>query len=130
MDSPISPQGDRVGVAIITASCCFPGVAPFEEQAQRVVAQAIHETGVVAEVKVLPVSSYYHSIPREVVPRLMADYNQGKISAPPILIDGQPVFYGVPALADMKAALQKAAEARKTKEGFAREPAAQSTDNA
>jgi hypothetical protein len=76
-------KNTSVGVAIISASCCFPGVAPFEEQAKRIVEQAITESAVNAEVKVLPVSSYYHSIPREVVPKLIADYNQGKISAPP-----------------------------------------------
>ena len=76
-----------------------------------------------SEVKVLPVSSYYNSIPKEVVPKLMADYNQGKISAPPILIDGKAVFYGVPKIEEMKAALLQAAEARKMKEESAREPA-------
>jgi len=116
-------KNNKVGIAIITASCCFPGVAPFEEQAKRIVEQAVTESGVDSEVKVLPVSSYYNSIPKEVVPKLMADYNQGKISAPPILIDGKAVFYGVPKIEEMKAALLQAAEARKMKEESAREPA-------
>ncbi len=113
----------KVGVAIITASCCFPGVAPFEEKAKSIVEQAVTESGVETEVKVLPVSSYYNSIPKEVVPKLMADYNQGKISAPPILIDGKAAFYGVPGLEEMKSALWQAAEARKAKEEPAHESA-------
>ena len=108
-------NNNKVGVAIITASCCFPGVAPFEERAKSIVEQAVTESGVEAEVKVLPVSSYYNSIPKEVVPKLIADYNQGKISAPPILIDGKAAFYGVPGLEEMKSALRQAAEARKAK---------------
>ncbi len=119
----IFKKDNKVGVAIITASCCFPGVAPFEDQAKRIIEQAITESGVEAEVKVLPVSSYYNSIPKEVVPKLMSDYNQGKISAPPILIDGKAVFYGVPGLEEVKSALRQAAEARKAKEEPAHESA-------
>ena len=118
-----SKKNNKVGVAIITASCCFPGVAPFEDQAKRIVEQAVTESGVDAEVKVLPVSSYYNSIPKDVVPKLIADYNQGKISAPPILIDGKAVFYCVPKIEEMKSALLQAAEARKAKEEPAHESA-------
>jgi hypothetical protein len=88
------------------------------------VEQAIAESGVDADIRVLPVSTYFNSIPREVVPKLLADYQQGKISAPPILIDGKAVFYGVPKLEEMKTALLQAAEARKLKEGKTSEPAA------
>jgi hypothetical protein len=122
MDSDLSKQNSKVGVAIITASCCFPAAAPFEEKARRVVEQAISESGVDAHLRVLPVSTYYNSIPKEVVPRLLADYNQGKISAPPILIDGKAVFYGVPDINEMKAELIKAAKAKKIKEERALEP--------
>jgi hypothetical protein len=114
-------KNTKVGVAIITSSCCFPGVAPFEEKAKQIVEQAISESGVDAQLKILPVSSYYNSIPKDVVPRLMADYQNGKISAPPILVDGKAVFYGVPGLDEMKQALLQAAEARKKKEEPARE---------
>jgi hypothetical protein len=117
-------KNNRVGVAIISVSCCQPGIAPFEQQAQRIVEQAIAESGVDADIRVLPVSTYFNSIPREVVPKLLADYQQGKISAPPILIDGKAVFYGVPKLEEMKTALLQAAEARKLKEGKTSEPAA------
>ncbi len=127
MGSNFSKENDRVGVAIITASCCFPGTAPFEEQARQVVEQAISESGLDVQLKILPVSSYYNSIPKEVVPRLLADYNRGKISAPPILIDGKAVFYGVPGLEEMKTALLQAAQSRKTKEVQTGEPATKKT---
>jgi hypothetical protein len=106
----------RVGVGIVTVSCCFPGLAAFEKQAQSVVEQAISDSGVDAQLKILPVGSYSNSIPREVIPKLTADYNRGKISAPAILIDGKAVFYGVPGIEEMKALLLQAAEARKSKE--------------
>jgi hypothetical protein len=128
MDAGLFKKNNAIGVAIITASCCYPGVAPFEEQAKRVIEQAISESGVDAQLKILPVSSYYNSIPREVIPRLIADYNQGKISAPAILIEGKAAFYGVPGIEEMKTLLLQVAEARKTKEVTAREPETKSAD--
>jgi hypothetical protein len=122
MSLDLFKKNAKVGVAIVTASCCYPGVAPFEEQAKRVVEQAISESGVPTELKILPVSTYYHSIPKEVIPKLLADFNQGKISAPPILIDGKAVYYGVPGIDELKTALIQAAEARKMKEEPTREP--------
>jgi hypothetical protein len=127
MGSDIINKNTRVGVAIVSVSCCFPGIAAFEKQAQRIVEQAISEAGVNAVLQVLPVSAYSNSIPREVIPRLTADYNQGKISAPAILIDGKAVFYGVPGLDEMKKALVQAAEARKMKEGTTSEPETKSS---
>jgi hypothetical protein len=81
-----------------------------------------------AQLKILPVSAYSNSIPREVIPKLTADYNQGKISAPAILIEGKAVFYGVPGIEEMKTMLLQAAETRKTKEGANNEPATKSTN--
>lgn len=119
---------NRVGVAMVSVSCCFPAVAAFEKQAQRVIEQAIFESGVDAQFKILPVSAYSNSIPREVIPRLTSDYNQGKISAPAILIDGKAAFYGVPGLDDMKSLLRQAAESRKKKEEIIREPETKSSN--
>ena len=121
-------KDNRVGVAIVSISCCFPGLAAFEKQAQHVIEQAISESGVDAQFKVLPVSAYSNSIPREVIPKLTADYNKGKISAPAILIDGKAVFYGVPGIEEMKIMLLHAAEARKTKEETSREPETKSSN--
>ncbi len=128
MNSDIVKKNTRVGVAIVTSSCCFPAVTPFEEQAKRVVERAISESGVDVELKILPVSTYYQSIPPDVIPKLMADFNKGKISAPPILIDGKAIFYGVPGIDELKTALLQAAEARKIKEEPVRESEPESTN--
>ncbi len=128
MGSELLKKNSKVGVAIVSASCCFPGLAPYEEKARSIIEQAISESGVDAQVKVLPVSTYYNSIPREVIPKLTADYNQGKISAPAILIDGKAAFYGVPGIEEMKTMLLEAAEARKTKEGIESESTTKSAN--
>ena len=53
-------RNDRqTGVVIISGSCCIPGMAPFDEQARRVVDQAIAETGVAAQVRMMPATTAY-----------------------------------------------------------------------
>lgn len=107
----------QVGVVIISASCCIPGMAAFDEQARKVVEQAIAETGVAARVEVMPATkAYFGGAPKEVMARLMSDSNQGKLSVPAILLNGKDVSYGVPELEDLKAALLLANEAGSAKE--------------
>lgn len=120
MDSKSVTENTRIGIAVVSASCCMPGLAALEEKAQRIIAQAVSETGIDAVIKTLPISSYYHSLPKEIVGKWLADYNQGKISAPAILIDGKVAFYGVLGLEDMKNSLIKAAAARGMKENKTR----------
>lgn len=118
---PINPFHREDGVlriTIITVSCCVPGVAPFEEQARRVVEQAISETGLKAQVKIVPATTaFFSGATRGVMTKLMADSNQGQLKVPPVMIDGKAVCYGVPDIEEIKLALRQAAEARKIKEG-------------
>ena len=46
-----------VGIVIISAACCIPGMAPLDEQARRIVEQAISETGIMAQVKIMPATT-------------------------------------------------------------------------
>ncbi len=116
---------NKVQVSIITFSCCNPGVAPLEEQAHRIVKKAIAESGVLAQLDLIPAkTAYYSGAVRRALAKLGADDLQGQMKVPPILIDGEVAFYGVPGIDDVKSALRQAA-ARKTKEEHAseREPA-------
>ncbi len=83
----------EVGVIIISGSCCIPGMAPFDEQAKRVVEQAASEAEVITE------------------------FNQsGRMPLPAVLINGKIVSYGVPQVEDIKKALLQIMDAGKTKE--------------
>ncbi|MBI4303023.1 MAG: hypothetical protein HY665_01595 [Chloroflexi bacterium] len=122
-------KNDTVGVIIITVSCCTPGAVVFEEEARRVVDQAISETGVTAQVKMVPATTaFFGEATRGVMAKLMADANQGQLKIPPIMIDGKAAFYGVPKIEEMKTALLRAAEARKMKEENTREPEPKSSN--
>ena len=115
-------SGVGVGVVIITGSCCIPGMAPFEEQARRIVGQAISETGVVTQVKEVAASTaMLGGVPREILGKLMADFQAGRVSLPLVLVNGKAVSYGVPKLDDVKSALLQAAEASITKEDHTNE---------
>jgi hypothetical protein len=104
-------KGASIGIVIITGSCCIPGMAPLEEQARRIVDQAVSETGVTAEVKMIAAATaYFGGIPKEVMAQIMAAFNQtGQMPLPAILIDGNPVSYGVPKIEDIKSVLLQSA---------------------
>lgn len=106
------------GVIIISGSCCIPGMAPFDEQAKHVVEQAISETGIEAQVKIIPASTaYFGAVPKEIMARIIAEFNQsGRMPVPAILINGKIISYGVPKVEDVKTALLQAKDAGKIKE--------------
>ncbi len=106
------------GIIIISGSCCIPGMAPFDEQARRVVEQAISETDVKAQVKIIPASTaFFGSVPKEVMTKIIAEFNQsGRMPLPAVLINGSIVSYGVPLVEDLKIALLQTIDAGKTKE--------------
>ncbi len=115
-------KGTTVGVVIISGSCCIPGMKPFDEQARRVVEQAISETGVEAQLVVMPATrAYFGGAPREVINKLVSDANQGKLGVPAVLVNGEAVSYGVPELGSIKTALLEAREANAAKEKKANE---------
>ncbi len=105
---------EKVGIVIVSASCCLPGMAPFDEQARRVIDQAVSETGIAAEVKMMPATTaMMGGVPKGIMEQLIGLFNQGKIGLPAILINGKPVSFGVPRVEDVKAALVEIAGAKK-----------------
>ncbi|MDD5616484.1 MAG: hypothetical protein PHH85_09815 [Candidatus Methanoperedens sp.] len=100
-------KGSEAGVMIISGSCCIPGMAPFDEQARRVVEQAVSETDVKAQVKVIPASTaFFGSVPKELMAKIITEFNQsGRMPLPAVLVNGKIVSYGVPQVEDIKKAL-------------------------
>lgn len=96
-------------IIMLSAACCIPSMASFDDQAKKIIEQAITETGVDAQLKVVPATTamFGGGIPRKVMGELMIMFNQGKIGGPPILINGEAVSYSVPTLEKMKEALNK-----------------------
>jgi hypothetical protein len=111
-------NNSEVGVIIISGSCCIPGMAPFDEQAKHAVEQAVSETDVKVQVKVIPVSTaYFGAVPKEVMTKIIAEFNQsGRMPLPAVLINGRIVSYGVPKVEDVKKALLQTLDAKEIKE--------------
>lgn len=111
--SSISTGPDGVvSIVILSASCCVPGMAALDEQARRLVEQAVQETGVAANVTIMPATTaFYGGIPRPVMAEVISIFQSGRMPVPAILINGKPVAYGIPALEKLTAALLGASEA-------------------
>lgn len=108
---------DRPVILIISGACCMPGMAPFDVQAKKMIEQAMVETGVNAELKVVPATNaMFGGIPRKIMTELFTMFNQSsKVGLPAVLINGEVTSYGVPKIEELKAALNKFA-ANKPKE--------------
>lgn len=107
-DKKRNPNPSQLTVVMISGACCIPGMAAFDSQAQCIIEQAISETGINAQLKIIPATTaMYGGVSRKITGELMAMFNTGKVGVPAILINGQVISYGVPKLEDMKDALNK-----------------------
>lgn len=101
----------QVGIVIISGACCIPGMKPFDDQARLIVEKAISDTGVPAQVKMMPATTaYFGGASKEVTAKLVELSQSGQLGVPAILVNGKVVSYGVPQFDDMKAALLEAAQ--------------------
>ncbi len=101
-----------VSIVIISASCCMPGMAPLDEQARRIVQQAVSETGVEAQVKIMPATiAFSGGVPRQIMAELINLFQSGRLPVPAVLINGKPVSYGMTELEKFKSALLAVANA-------------------
>jgi len=105
----IKPDPSKTTVVMLSATCCIPSMAGFDDQAKEIIEQAIIETGANAQLKVVSATSamFGGGVPRKVMGELMDMFNQGRMSTPAILINGEVISYGVPTLEIMKEALNK-----------------------
>ncbi len=122
-NEPQSDSDGEVGIVLISGSCCIPGMAPFDEQARRIVEQAMAETGIRAQLLTLPVSkAYFGGVPRAVIDQLGEKLNQtGQVPLPAVLINGTPVSMGVPTLDTITTALRQAVNQSTPKENLGHE---------
>lgn len=106
-----------MNIVILSAACCYPGMAAFDEQAKKVIEQAIKETGVGVEIKIIPAATAIYSgvVPKHVMTNLMNKFSRGE-TGPAILINGEIISYGVPQLEDIKTALKKFEEINNNKQ--------------
>jgi hypothetical protein len=94
-------------VVILSASCCYPGLAAYDDQTNKVIEQAINESGIPAEIKVLtgPSAVYSGVLPGPVMKNLINKFYRTRVG-PAVVINGEVVFMGVPPLEKMKETLK------------------------
>ena len=106
----LEKEEGKIIVVILSGACCLPGMAAFDEQAKRVIEQAIKETSVNAEIKLIPATTamFGGAVPKHVMTNLMSKFSRDEtVGVPAILIKKEVVSYGVPTLEAMKEALNK-----------------------
>ncbi len=106
-------ESHEVTVLIISGTCCNPSLGGLDERARRIIEAAAAETGIALRVEKITMTSAYYSAPADVKQKLMADFAEGGLNVPAVLIGGKAVSYGVPSIEVMKTALLDAADQMK-----------------
>jgi hypothetical protein len=101
------PPSDVV-ILLISGTCCYPGLASVDAQAEQVIRQALTETGITGQVRTLLASSAIQgSIPADILEQLrVALQPPNLMRLPAVFIDGKLLCIGVPELDAVKTALQ------------------------
>jgi hypothetical protein len=112
----VTQQAERsseVTVVLVSGACCFPPLKAFDDQARRIVDAAIATTGVPTRVVSMSSSqAYYGGLPKAIAEAGKNKKDELGISMfPVVLVNLEPVSYGVPTLEAVVAALNKAASA-------------------
>ena len=101
----------EVTVVLVSGACCFPPLKAFDDQARRIVDAAIATTGVPTRVVSMSSSqAYYGGLPKAIAEEGKRKKDELGISMfPVVLVNLEPVAYGVPTPEAVVAALNKAA---------------------
>jgi hypothetical protein len=97
-----------MNILIVSAACCYPGMAVFDEQAKKVIEQGANEIGMKAEVKIVPGATaiYGGVVPKSVLNKLMSRFSRNE-TGPAVVINNEIVAYGVPQLEEIKTIMKK-----------------------
>ncbi len=105
-------SNQSLNIVILSAACCAPGMIPLDEQARRIIDQTLLETGVQAQVHVVPATkAFFGAVPRSVMAELINRAQAGELPAPAVLINGKAVAYGMAEIQNFKSALLAATAA-------------------
>ncbi len=112
-------DSSQVTALLISGSCCFPGMAIRDQQAQQIIQQALTETHIEAQVRTLLISSVVQGgIPAEILDEIRGALQPANLMRlPALLINGKLISLGVPELDQVKAALRRTQSATITKAG-------------
>lgn len=114
---PKATSPSEVVILLISGSCCFPGMATLDQQAQQIIHQALAETHLTAQVRTMPIRSVVQGgMPTEVLNELKGSLQPTNLMRlPALLINGKLISLGIPELDQVKLALTQSEAI--TKEG-------------
>lgn len=95
-------------VLVVSAACCYPGLAGLDDQVKTILEQTSSEVGVLIDVKIVTASTAMFGgvIPKPILNTLMNKFRQNE-TGPAIIINGEIVSYGIPKPEELKATLIK-----------------------
>lgn len=95
-------------IIMISGACCLPSMANFDNEARKIIDEAISITGVQAKVSMITASAAFgNDTFREIIKKGMETTGRDIRSTPVILIDGEVISFGIPKIEDIKKALIK-----------------------
>lgn len=98
--NPFNPTTKQrcLGIVIINGSCCYPGLAPVEEQVRQILDQMISETGVPVQIKTISaIQALRGGVPLKVLGEGMVIHQQEKRwPLPAVLVNGKLIVRGFP----------------------------------
>ncbi len=114
-------ESSEATILLVSGTCCVPQLTIFDQQAQKIIQQALDETGITAQTRTVGISSVLQGgIPAEILKQLEASIQPANMmsSLPALLINGKLVSLGVPELNQVKSALLLTQNEAITKEGI------------
>jgi hypothetical protein len=104
---PKATTSEEVLILLVSGTCCFPQLAALDQQARQIIDQALKETGMPAQVRMVTASSAVTGgIPFEILQSSGLASNVSNIMRlPAVLINNQLISFGVPKLDVIKNAL-------------------------
>jgi hypothetical protein len=105
-----SNSTSEVVILIVSGNCCVPQLAVLDQQAQQIIHQALEETGITAQVRIVTISSALSGgIPSEILKSIGLAIDASNIMRlPAVLINNRFISFGVPQLDVIKNALRNA----------------------
>jgi hypothetical protein len=100
--------GKIMDIIMISGACCIPSMANFDNEARKIIDEAISITGVQAKVNMITASvAFGNNAFREIIKKGMEMTGRDIRSTPVVIIDGEVISYGIPKIEDIKKALIK-----------------------
>lgn len=101
------PPNTDIVILLVSGSCCLPGLAVHDQQAQQVIEQVLADTGIAAVIKIVPVSSALQGgILSDLLNGMDLQAQRANLTRlPALFINGKLIGFGIPEPRQVKSIL-------------------------